>query len=196
MTSRMISRGSVALPNDPARQHRSPRSSLGFYFVVETVHEIAASVAGIPLRTRPLSDLHESSHGFPRPPRGVASAVTFLTLIIDIRLARFFLASGGRAGSASLKILHRPFLCLRGFAGRERAEIAAAPRLWVFLARVQTILTGLQLSNHGRSEKAVLGLRGGWGDQITASVRNAVTRLPLQVSSFESPANVATHSLH
>ena len=68
-----------------------------------------------------------------------------------------------RAGSVTLKVLHRPLLRLCGFAGRERAEIAAAPRLWVFLARVQAILTGLQLSNHGRAEKAVLRFTGRLG---------------------------------
>ena len=68
-----------------------------------------------------------------------------------------------RAGSVTLEVLHRPLLRLCGFAGRERAEIAAAPRLWVFLARVQAILTGLQLSNHGRAEKAVLRFTGRLG---------------------------------
>src|SRR6266487_2016873 len=46
------------------------------------------------------------------------------------------------------EILHRPFVLLSGFARVERAEVSALPCLRIFLARIETVLSRFQFSNH------------------------------------------------
>lgn len=47
-----------------------------------------------------------------------------------------------------LKILHRTLVCLRGLSGSKRAEVPPTAGLGIFLARIQSVLAGLQFSNH------------------------------------------------
>jgi hypothetical protein len=96
----------------------------------------------------------------------------------------------------TLKVLHRLLLRICGFAGRERAEIAAAPRLWVFLVRVQNT-DRTSIVESWALRKSGVGLYGQAG-AIKSLRRFGMPLLGylLQVSSFESPANVGTHSLH
>ena len=76
-----------------------------------------------------------------------------------------------------LKVLHRPFLRFCGFAGPECAQIAAPTCLWVFLARVQAILTGFQLSNQrALQEKAVWGFARMLDDRLLRWLADALTR--------------------
>jgi hypothetical protein len=53
-----------------------------------------------------------------------------------------------RLRSMVLKKLHRPFMIMRGFETLEDAQIPAFPCFWVLLARVQSVLPGLELPNH------------------------------------------------
>jgi hypothetical protein len=48
-----------------------------------------------------------------------------------------------------LEILYRSFMLLSLFARVERAQIAAFAVLWIFLARVEPVLTRFQFSDHG-----------------------------------------------
>jgi hypothetical protein len=65
----------------------------------------------------------------------------------------------------SLKVLYRALLRLCGFARLERAQIAAPACFCVFLARVQAILAGFQLTNHKHApRKAVWAFPRRWGN--------------------------------
>jgi hypothetical protein len=50
--------------------------------------------------------------------------------------------------SSSLKVLNFLLMLRCGGAGRKGPQIAAAASLWVFLSRVQAILSGFQFANH------------------------------------------------
>jgi len=92
-----------------------------------------------------------------------------------------------RSGSVSLKVLYRALLRLCGFAGLERAQIAAPACLCVFLARVQAILAGFQLSNHKHaSKKAVWAFHPRWGNVALGR------RCPY--ACLTRPANLGIHS--
>lgn len=48
----------------------------------------------------------------------------------------------------ALEILDRPLMILRGLARRKSPKVAALAGLGIFLARIQTVLSGYQLSDH------------------------------------------------
>lgn len=50
-----------------------------------------------------------------------------------------------------LEVLHRLFVGFGGMPAGEGSEIAALSSLGIFLARVQTVLAGLEFANHGQS---------------------------------------------
>jgi hypothetical protein len=52
-------------------------------------------------------------------------------------------------GLVPFEILHRTLMALGGGAAGEGAKIAAAPGLRVLLARIETILAGRELADHG-----------------------------------------------
>ena len=54
----------------------------------------------------------------------------------------------------ALEKLYRAFMLLRLFALIECAQIAAFPALGIFLARVESILTRFQFSDHGSASYA------------------------------------------
>ena len=49
----------------------------------------------------------------------------------------------------TFEVLHGAFVLLRGRAAAERAEIAAPPGLRILLARIEPILAGCELADHG-----------------------------------------------
>src|SRR4051794_18565100 len=49
----------------------------------------------------------------------------------------------------ALEVLHRAFVLLGGGAGAEGAQIAALAGLRILLARVEPVLAGFQLADHG-----------------------------------------------
>ena len=50
--------------------------------------------------------------------------------------------------SPAFEILHFAFVLLGGFLGVERAEVATLAGLRIFLARIKSILSGFQFSDH------------------------------------------------
>jgi len=48
----------------------------------------------------------------------------------------------------ALEVLHGALMLLGGLPRAESTEIFPAPGFWIFLARIQTVLPGLQFSNH------------------------------------------------
>ena len=50
--------------------------------------------------------------------------------------------------SPAFEILYVTFVFLGGFLRVERAKIATLASLWIFLARIKSILSGFQFSDH------------------------------------------------
>ena len=50
--------------------------------------------------------------------------------------------------SPAFEILNFPFVLLGGFLGVERAKVATLTCLRIFLARIKSILSGFQFSDH------------------------------------------------
>src|ERR1700723_4226331 len=57
-------------------------------------------------------------------------------------------APEGPALARPLKVLHRAFMLLRRCSRSKRTQILPLPRLRILLARIQAILSGLQVANH------------------------------------------------
>jgi hypothetical protein len=53
-----------------------------------------------------------------------------------------------------LKILHGPLMLLGGSPRRKRPQVLALSSFRIFLARIQTILPGLQFSDHAQKDAA------------------------------------------
>jgi hypothetical protein len=63
----------------------------------------------------------------------------------------FYEGMGGWASAVAFKKLHGTLVLFSGCSAREGAEVAPSSGLWVDLARVETVLSRLQLANHDES---------------------------------------------
>jgi len=97
--------------------------------------------------------------------------------VVGTQSHTFYEGMGGWASAVAFEELHGTLVLFSRCSAREGAEVAPSSGLWVDLARVEAVLSGLQLANHDESSVSRMRFTGsqhpGWLFRLLPSIAGA-----------------------